>query len=173
MILLRHGETLFNTVYRRTRTDPGIRDPRLTEAGRGQAEEAGRALAGRRVGRIIASPYSRALETADIVAAALAVPISVESLVRERRLFACDVGSRRSTLARRWPRLDFDHLDEVWWPRSTESEAALLDRCVRFRANAAVWPDRDEIVVVTHWGFVRALTGVSLENAEFFAYDPS
>ncbi|MFQ5957802.1 MAG: histidine phosphatase family protein [Alphaproteobacteria bacterium] len=46
MILLRHGESAFNVVYSATRIDPGIRDPRLTEAGRRRAADAVRALTG-------------------------------------------------------------------------------------------------------------------------------
>ncbi|MEE8274950.1 MAG: phosphoglycerate mutase family protein, partial [Alphaproteobacteria bacterium] len=103
MILLRHGESEFNVVYRATRIDPGIRDPRLTETGRRQAADAARALDGRRLQRLVTSPYTRALETATIVAEALDLPVTIEPLVRERRVFACDIGTQRSRLADRWP----------------------------------------------------------------------
>ena len=36
MILVRHGETVFNVLFGKTRRDPGVRDPRLTERGREQ-----------------------------------------------------------------------------------------------------------------------------------------
>src|SRR5215469_13326906 len=68
MILLRHGQSEFNVAYNATRVDPGIPDPCLTEEGRRQALAAGTVLARHRVERLIASPYTRALETAEIVA---------------------------------------------------------------------------------------------------------
>ena len=69
MILMRHGESEFNTVYKKTRVDPGIRDPKLTDAGRKQVADAVRYLVdGRPIERILTSPYTRALQTASIVA---------------------------------------------------------------------------------------------------------
>jgi broad specificity phosphatase PhoE len=34
VILMRHGETVFNRVYGATRRDPGVADPALTAVGR-------------------------------------------------------------------------------------------------------------------------------------------
>lgn len=172
MILLRHGESEFNVVYRATRIDPGIRDPRLTETGRRQAADAARALDGRRLQRLVTSPYTRALETATIVAEALDLPVTIEPLVRERRVFACDIGTLRSRLADRWPAFSFDHLDEEWWPGVEESETKLHARCRRFRRTAVAWSDHGDVVVVTHWAFIRALTGLSVANADVIAYHP-
>ena len=45
MIVMQHGESEFNVVYGVTRTDPGIRDPKLTARGRDQVVAAGEALA--------------------------------------------------------------------------------------------------------------------------------
>src|SRR5579885_2924149 len=100
MILVRHGQSEFNVVFSVTRVDPGIRDPRLTAEGRRQAEAAAEALAGHGIERLIASPYHRALETAEIVARRLGVAIAVEPLVGERAAFACDVGTPRQSLKR-------------------------------------------------------------------------
>jgi broad specificity phosphatase PhoE len=111
---MRHGETVFNRVYGATRRDPGVADPALTEVGRAQAEAAARRLAGEDVRRLIASPYTRALETAEIVARHLRIPVTVDARVRERAAFACDVGTGRSALASRWSGLALDQLDEVW-----------------------------------------------------------
>ena len=68
MILARHGQSLFNVHYARTRCDPGIPDPALTEEGRRQAEALAETLRRQGVRRLIASPYTRALETASIIA---------------------------------------------------------------------------------------------------------
>ena len=45
MILLRHGQSLFNLHFTATRRDPGIRDAPLTPLGHEQAELAAKALA--------------------------------------------------------------------------------------------------------------------------------
>ena len=64
MILVRHGQSEFNVVFNRTGRDPGIPDPSLTAKGKEQAAIAAKALSGRGFRRIVASPYTRALETA-------------------------------------------------------------------------------------------------------------
>ncbi len=173
MILIRHGQSYFNLHYGATRVDPGIPDPELTEAGRQQALAALETLRPRAVKRVIASPYTRALETAHIIAGALGLPIAVEPLVRERAAFTCDIGTPPAELARRWPRLSFHHLEERWWGHGEESEASLHERCLRFRARMAASPDWPEVAVISHWGFIRALTGETLLNGAYLAFDPT
>ncbi len=107
MILVRHGETLWNIHYGRTRIDPGIPDPPLTSAGRAQARRLTRELAAQGVTRLLSSPYRRALETASIIARGLDLAITVEPLVRERCAFSCDLGTPLSLLRGDWPELDF------------------------------------------------------------------
>lgn len=173
MILLRHGQSEFNVVYSATRKDPGIRDPKLTEEGRRQAEETGRALADQGIRRIWASPYTRALETARIIADCLSAPIAaIDPLVGERAAFACDVGTHTAELMQRWPGLSLDHLEHQWWPTLEETEAALMQRCARFRDRAIAEELRHEVLVVTHWGFIRGLTGQEVKNATWLRYDP-
>ena len=167
MILARHAESEWNLHYGRTRIDPGIPDPPLTAAGRVQAEGLAEALAAEGIAELISSPYRRALETATIVARALELPISVEHLVRERYAFSCDVGTPCSLLRGHWPDLDFADLAEQWWGEAEESVASIGDRCVAFHAKTAGLPGRARIAVITHWGFIRALTGQELGNARF------
>ena len=172
MILVRHGQSEFNVVFSVTRRDPGIRDPRLTEEGRRQAEAAAEALAGHGIERLIASPYSRALETAEIVARRLDLAITVEPLVGERAAFACDVGTPRGDLMARWPHLTLDHLAEEWWPALEESEDRLSARCTAFRAHMTTQPDWRGVAVVSHWGFIRGLTGLTVQNGAVLRIDP-
>jgi broad specificity phosphatase PhoE len=177
MILIRHGQSAFNAAFSVTRIDPGIRDPGLTEEGWRQARAAAEGLRGRDLARLICSPYTRAIETASVIAAALSLPVTIEPLVRERFAFTCDIGCAPQELARRWPALDFDGLAHPWWHDADrhgpeESEDLLHDRCRRFRARAASWPDWRRVVVVTHWGFIRGLTGRAVTNCETVAFDP-
>ena len=107
MILIRHGQTIFNVIFSVTRIDPGVPDPLLTSRGRGQARDIAASLAGEDIGRVVASPYRRAIQTADTVARSLGVPLTIDPDVRERFSFSCDVGTRTSELARTWPEYDF------------------------------------------------------------------
>jgi broad specificity phosphatase PhoE len=173
MILLRHGESEWNALFSRTRIDPGIPDPGLTELGRRQIGHAVRMLAGCNIESLISSPYVRTLQTAEIIADKLNVPIRVEPLVRERAAFSCDVGTERSLLADRWPHLSFGRLKETWWPDQTETETDLRRRCQRFSRSVQAFPNWRCTVVVTHWGFIRGLTGIEVRNGQLIRFDPS
>ena len=164
MILIRHGQTIFNVIFSVTRIDPGVPDPLLTARGRRQARDIAAALAGEGIERIVTSPYRRAIQTADTVARALGAPVTVEADARERFSFSCDHGSPRSALERAWPEYDFDHLEERWWPRSEESEPGFAVRCARFSERMADSAGWSRTAVITHWGVIRALTGERVTN---------
>lgn len=167
MILMRHGQSEFNVVYGATRTDPGIEDPCLTDDGRVQVAKAADVLRdnGASVTRIVTSPYTRALQTAHILADALGVPIAVDPLVRERFAWSCDVGTLTSDLTPRWPSVRFPALEERWWSHDEESHDDVRVRADHFHKAMADNPDHTETLVVSHWGFIRAMTGLELTNA--------
>ncbi len=172
MILLRHGQSEFNVIFTATRRDPGIVDPKLTALGHAQADAAAMALAGEDIRRIVASPYTRALQTAAPLARRLGLPVTVQPVVRERYAFTCDIGSPRASLRASWPELDFADVAEVWWPQSEEPAEAVIVRAAEFRADMAGRPDWARTVVVSHWGFILSLTGLSVTNGEWRRYDP-
>lgn len=173
MILLRHGQSEFNLHFGATRRDPGIADPKLTDLGHAQAREAAEALAGDGIRRIIASPYTRALQTAAPLAQRLNLPVHVMPIVRERYAFSCDIGSPRTALAEAWPHLDFSHIDEIWWPPIEEPDTGIEARAALFRAEMAALPGWQDTLVVSHWGFILAMTGQRLMNGEWVRCDPS
>ncbi len=173
MLLLRHGQSEFNLHMAATRRDPGIIDPRLTEYGHAQAREAARNLAGSGIRRIVTSPYTRALQTVEPIARALDVPVTIHPIVRERYAFACDVGTPRSELARAWPEHDFSRLDDIWWPAVEEPEDSIVARAALFRAELAELPDWSETLVVSHWGFILCMTGLSVANCQWMRCDPT
>lgn len=173
MILLRHGQSEFNLHFSATRRDPGIVDPRLTDLGHAQAEAAARQLSGEAIERIIVSPYTRALQTADPVVHALGVPLIIDPIVGERFAFACDIGSARADLERAWPSHDFSGIEAVWWPRQEEPEAAVIDRAARFRAGLAARRDWANTLVISHWGFILCMTGKSVANGQWLRCDPT
>ncbi len=173
MILLRHGETVFNRFFSTKRIDPGIRDPRLTDRGREQAHMVAESLQDEPITRLISSPYTRTLETAEIIARTLDVPISVDPLVRERCAFSCDVGSSVSKLAVTWRSMEFDHMDEIWWQQEEEPETEFMDRCRQFKRDMAESADWATVGVITHWGVIRAFTGQRVTNCESMRFDPT
>ena len=173
MILLRHGQSEFNVIFTATRRDPGIIDPVLTDLGAAQAAAAAEALAGQGIARIIASPYTRALQTAAPIARRLGIPVLVNPIVRERYAFVCDVGTPASALARTWPAHDFAGIEEVWWPAAEEPAAQIAARAARFRAEMAALPDWADTLVVSHWGFILSLTGESVANGAWLRCDPA
>jgi broad specificity phosphatase PhoE len=173
MILLRHGQSEFNLHFTATRRDPGIVDPKLTALGHNQAEAAAKALDGEDIRRIIASPFTRALQTAAPLARRRGLPVLVQPLVRERYAFTCDIGTPRTELAMAWPDLDFSHIDEVWWPAVEEPAPQVEARARLFRQEMSALDDWAHTVVVSHWGFILSMTGRSVTNGEWLRCDPT
>jgi glucosyl-3-phosphoglycerate phosphatase len=173
MFLLRHGQSYFNLHFDRTRTDPGIEDPELTPTGIEQARAAASALAGTPLTRIIVSPYTRALQTAQPFLRTHDASVVIMHEVRERAAFSCDVGSAPDLLAERFPHHNFDHLPRQWWHRGLEPVELTVARANTFRSTMAARDDSATTLLVSHWAFILALTGRSLENGELLQYDPA
>jgi broad specificity phosphatase PhoE len=173
MFLLRHGQSYFNLHFNETRVDPGIEDPELTALGKEQAAAAAAQLADVALTRIIISPYTRALQTAEPILAVHEVPVDIMHEVRERTAFMCDIGSNPEVLATRFPHHEFDHLPQQWWPEATETLEATIARANAFRNLMAAREDSATTLVVSHWAFILALTGIAVRNGEILEYDPN
>ncbi len=171
MIVMRHGQSLFNLHFSATKRDPGIADPALTEAGEAQAQAAADALAGAGIERILVSPYTRALQTARPIAQRLGVPVTVTPVVRERFHFACDIGTPRGRLASAWPDHDFSAIEEIWWPDATETTESVVARAAAFRDAMLADAQWRRTLLVSHWAFLLTLTGESLENGHWRRID--
>ncbi len=175
MIFIRHGQSEFNVHHERTGRDPGIPDPTLTDLGRRQVAAAAEKLKAHAhpIRRVLASPYTRALQTAEIIARHLDVPIEIEHSVHEHAHYHCDIGTAKSLLTERWPALSFDHIEEIWWPNLDETRDQVERRCQIFHQRAAALSDWRHVAVVSHWGFILQLTGHSAANAELVPFDPT
>lgn len=172
MFLLRHGQSYFNLHFTPTRIDPGIEDPELTDLGVAQAHAAATQLAKVSLTRIIISPYTRALQTAEPILRFQPARVEIMHEVRERAAFVCDVGSPPERLAARFPHHDFNHLPASWWSKPVETLEATTLRADNFRALMAMREDAKTTLLVSHWAFILALTGKSLGNGDILEYDP-
>lgn len=177
--LIRHGQSTFNAHYEATGEDPIHFDARLTELGHRQAAEARERLAGTTYDVVIATPLTRAIQTAQGIFGTSA-PIVISPLHREWLNNSCDVGRSVRDLAADFPTLDFAHLSDPWWHHlepfnqhgfSPEPEHALLDRVSAFKQMIA---DRTEtrIAVVGHGDFFHRLIGRHLMNCELAPWNP-
>lgn len=173
MFLLRHGQSYFNLHFTPTRIDPGIEDPELTVLGIAQAHAAAAQLAEVSLTRIIISPYMRALQTAEPIVKRRQASVDIMHEVRERAAFICDVGSPPELLAARFPHHDFKHLPSPWWSKPVETLEATIQRADNFRAMMARRDDAKTTLLVSHWAFILALTGKSLNNGDILEYDPT
>jgi glucosyl-3-phosphoglycerate phosphatase len=173
MFLLRHGQSFFNLHFNRTRRDPGIEDPELTPFGVGQARAAAAALATTPLTRIIVSPYTRALQTAQPFLRTHDATMVIMHEVRERAAYICDVGSAPNLLAERFPHHEFDHLPRQWWHVGLEPVESTVARADEFRTAMAAREDGATTLLVSHWAFILALSGRSLDNGEVLQYDPA
>lgn len=173
MFLLRHGQSHFNAQFEATGRDPGIADPQLTELGHAQAQRAAQALGSAGIRRVMISPYTRTLQTAAPFLSLPGVEVEIVPQVRERKAYSCDIGSPPALLAEKFPQHEFGHLPEQWWHEGMESEAETMERAKAFRAFMRGHAEQHCTLVVSHWWFILALTGESVANGQWMAFDPT
>ena len=163
VVLLRHGDTKLTPERRFSGVGSG--DPGLSAAGRDQARQAADSaqLRGRPFTEILTSPMVRCQETAQIVATALGIPVSIDQSLREM-----DFGL--------WEELTFDEVHERYpddlqrWKESawasptgsTDTFAAVLDRMRIAAENFAARYAGASVVAVTHVTPVKALVADAL-----------
>ena len=165
MFLVRHGESEFNQAFRKTGRDPGIVDPPLTPLGIQQIKQTADFFCDKDIQFCVSSPYQRALQTSAVLFDLTNRNLTVNFLVGEQFGFSCDIGSPRSELEKKWPQVNFEKLTEVWWPSEPETENAVSRRGALFLKEISnQLLDTDKLVVVSHWGFIKNLTGLSVDN---------
>lgn len=101
--LIRHGQTDWNLAMRMQ----GRTDIPLNGTGREQARVAASVLATEPWDAVVSSPLGRARETAEIIAAALGVPLGASYDELTEQDFGVAEGTLVGELATRWPDRDF------------------------------------------------------------------
>jgi broad specificity phosphatase PhoE len=143
----------------------------------------------KKVELVVSSPLVRAIDTANLALegvhdSTLNIPKIALPLAAERLYMSSEVGKSKSTLESLYADWDFTNLsDDEWWytikdvnfyqewrPPGEyavpgEPREDFIHRMNKFRE----WIDsRKEtcIIIFTHWGVIRALTGLSFVNCE-------
>jgi 2,3-bisphosphoglycerate-dependent phosphoglycerate mutase len=152
LILARHGEAAYET---ETMTDFG---GSLTALGRAQARELGERLAGERVAGVVCSELARAVQTAEIAAGVLGLPVEVRAGLQE---FA--VGD---FLGRAWDPLVFDPMIAGWLAGDLtravpggESGEQVSGRALAVLDDVADRYRGETVLAVTHGGVILSLMG--------------
>lgn len=155
LIMVRHGESEGNR-DRRFNITPDIP---ITELGRKQAQEAAERIARMfRPEAIIASPYLRARQTAEIIAAPLGLPVEVVDDLHERDLGA--LKGESYDVLREIVRSDPAYDPKQGWLWRPEQGESYDD--VRRRVMVAIeglrerYPEH-EVVVVSHGGVMLSM----------------
>ncbi|MDE2582242.1 MAG: histidine phosphatase family protein [Rhodospirillales bacterium] len=147
---LRHGETDWNA----RNLSQGNIDIPLNANGIAQAQAAAALLRGRGIASIVASPLSRARDTAAIAGAALGLPVAVDDGLREVA-FGVQEGQPMADWFAEW-------ISGALTPEGAESFAALRRRAVSAVNRATAHPPA--VLVVAHGALFRALrAGMGLE----------
>jgi len=155
LVLVRHGETRYNREGRLQ----GWTDTTLTDRGREQARELGRALVG--ADRTVSSDLDRARETATILASTADCPDPVLDADWRERNFGTHQGRTREEIREATPDiLDDGHLALESTPDGGESLDELRDRVLDgLRSVLDALTGGETALVVTHGGPIRVVLG--------------
>ncbi len=161
LIVLRHGETEHNA----SGIWQGQLDTHLSARGEEQARAAGPALAALRPSRIVSSDLQRAARTAERVAEAVGIPLSLDPRFREIHAGAWQ-GLTNAEVARRFPEARAAVLRGEDVRRGGDGES-MNDVLVRVRAgldDLTASMTADECVIVsTHGAAARAVAAALLD----------
>jgi len=167
--IVRHGETAWNS---ERRIQGQQHDVPLSERGREQARDVAEALAANAAPElIIASDLDRTMQTAEIIAARLALPLFAEPALRERH-FGIAQGQLYEEVAK---------LVAGWWQdpdhrvEGGESNREMYERVAAYLAGLVAAPPARELVLVTHGGTMNMavawLANTPVEALEWQRFD--
>jgi broad specificity phosphatase PhoE len=151
LILVRHGESEGN----RDRTFTQNPDVPLTSLGCEQARAAAHRMAKHyRLGRVIASPFARARQTAEIIAGVLGLTVELEAAFREQSFgvfagqpYEALLGDAAYHEGPRWH----------WRPQGGESLTDVYARVVPAFDRIASATQGQDVVIVSHGGVMVTL----------------
>jgi glucosyl-3-phosphoglycerate phosphatase len=162
LVLLRHGQTDFNVAGRMQ----GHLDSVLTGTGLSQVALAAPEVARLAPDRLVSSDLRRAVDTADVIGAACAVPVKVDARLRETHLGEWQ-GLTVPEIEAGWPgAIATWRSDPAWAPPGGESRIDVVQRAQPVVAELdAEFTDgaRATAVLVAHGGLIAGLVSRLLE----------
>jgi len=172
--LIRHGESEGNRGGR----IQGWLDLPLTELGRRQARRIAQRLASApRIDALVASPLTRAAETAAVIGAALGLPVRSDERLREYG-FGPLQGLTREEIAERYPRVwGAWQRNQPWAPLAGEEGEEAFHARVSAAADEAVGElsAGGSLAIVSHGGtqsvLLEAWLGITGRGWRTFAFD--
>jgi alpha-ribazole phosphatase len=161
VILVRHGETAWNQALRYQ----GSSDVPLNDTGRVQAHQLATRLTSHRITAVWSSPLSRALETAQLIAAPHQLAVETETNLRE-----ISFGEWEGRTHAEIDAVDGERL-AAWWadpiltaPPGGESLGTVVERVrVVLDRLRAIYNDDDVLVTVSHVGPIKAILFEALQ----------
>lgn len=166
LVLVRHGETDFNTGARMQ----GHLDSQLTETGLAQIRRAAPLLARLRPDRLLSSDLQRAAVTADEIAAACGLPVKLDARLRETHLgswqgcTSAEIEHERPGALAEW------RADPTWAPPGGESRVDVVRRSLPVvteldeeLADTGRDGERVTAMLCAHGGLIAGLTAALLE----------
>ncbi len=154
LILVRHGQTVWNLELKYQ----GHSDIALTELGRKQAEMVAARLAPEKIKAVYASDLSRALVTAETIAAVHNLAVLTDANLREIGFGEWE-GLTHDGIYAKWPDIIskfFTNPDEVQIPGG-ETFRDVKERAAKTIDSLVMRHNGDTIVVVSHGGTIRAI----------------
>ncbi|HZB74760.1 MAG TPA: histidine phosphatase family protein [Solirubrobacteraceae bacterium] len=163
--LVRHGESLANEADKARRPRPEDWDA-LSARGWEQARGLGRRLAGEGIELVVASTMRRAQETAQGINETLRVPIETDPDLHELKqsdAFYGSVPDFGDTASLNWmPTAPRDFAEP-----GAESFDAMCARVLRVRERMEARAGKERVLLVTHYGWMHFLLGLTLFRDDF------
>lgn len=154
VILIRHGETLWNREHR----IQGHLDSPLTAEGIAQAEACGKRLQAESFDFVVASDLGRVRHTAHLLLAGRALPVSFDASLRERSFGAAE-GRPLAEIDRRYPGMigEAGLVESALTLPGGESRSEFQARVKSAITGLASAHSGQRLLVVTHGGVLRAV----------------
>lgn len=172
LLAIRHGETAWNSDGRYQ----GQTDVPLNARGHEQAAQVARALAGEPLDAVYSSDLARAMQTAQVLATQIGVPLRIDPALREQHfgafqgLLAPEIDARWPAEHRRWLQRE-----PGFGPPGGESRQAFSDRCVAAVLRLAHQHPGQTLAIVCHGGVLdclyRAARSLPLDVPRTWALD--
>ncbi|MEE8399497.1 MAG: histidine phosphatase family protein [Desulfobacterales bacterium] len=162
LFVVRHGETEWNLVGKQQ----GHLDSPLTGVGIRQAHALAEGLATKGIEVIYSSDLGRAMQTAEVIAARLQLPVTSDRRLRERHLglmqgmTMVDFRDRNPDAFAR-----FESGDDAYLLPGGESTRQIYERCVACCIELAAQHPGGKMLVVTHGGALSSLMRYALNVA--------